>query len=141
MAPAEHTLHGQHIGFREDELANPLPVLTLRIAAPTISLTVTPCASMIASVQPLALLASNSRARWRVAGGLRLRLCVGCWRPPWDCPLQEWVAHRSFNFKRQARTASRYCGARAFEWNTGCMVGNSRRACDPYDGCWCLVRP
>jgi hypothetical protein len=79
MAPAEHTLHGQHIGFREDELANPLPVLTLRIAAPTISLTVTPCASMIASVQPLALLASNSRARWRVAGGLRLR-CVGIGR-------------------------------------------------------------
>jgi hypothetical protein len=32
MAPAEHTLHGQHIGFREDELANPLPVLTLRMA-------------------------------------------------------------------------------------------------------------
>ena len=46
----------------------------------TICSTVKPCESMIASVQPSGHSASSSSARRRVAGALRLRLCVGIGR-------------------------------------------------------------
>ena len=46
----------------------------------TTCLTSKPCAARTASLQPAGQEASNSSARRRVAGGLRLRLCVGIGR-------------------------------------------------------------